>query len=125
MDNLLVLALKNKYRFNFKGIVSVEDLFDLSLEDLDKIHRDLNRQAKASSEESLLSKKTNSDEVLDNKIEIVKYIFNIKKTEQEERVREASRKVEREKIMAILATKKEESLANKTEEELEEMLKNL
>ena len=39
-------ATRGKMRFQFKGLVSVEDLWDLSVQDLDKIFKSLNSQKK-------------------------------------------------------------------------------
>jgi len=51
-------AARLKLRFNFKGILSVEDLWDLSLESLDLIYKNLSAEAKKSKEVSLLEIKT-------------------------------------------------------------------
>ena len=43
MTDIWIECLKNKYRFEFKGLINVEDLFDLKLEDLDLIYRELKK----------------------------------------------------------------------------------
>ena len=57
-------ATRTKMRFPFKGMISVEDLWDLSVKELDSIFKTLNAQVKKSQEESLLATKTKEDEVL-------------------------------------------------------------
>ena len=52
--NIFERATRMSLRFNFKGLISVEDLWDLSLQDLDSIYKILNSKLKQSSEESLL-----------------------------------------------------------------------
>jgi hypothetical protein len=125
MEKIFEYATRNKVRFLFKGQASVEDLWDLSLNDLDTIYKQLNSQVKQAQEESLLNKKTNENKRLEVKIDIVKYIVKTKLEEAEARNKERENKEQKQKLMEILANKKEESLQNKSVEELEEMLKNL
>jgi len=80
--NIFEVAVKSKFRFEFKGLISVEDLFDLNVRDLDSVFKTLNSQLKQVKEESLLEIKTKQDEELDIKIEIVKYIFEVKKKQK-------------------------------------------
>ena len=63
--NIFEYAVRNKVRFPFKGMISVEDLWDLSLTNLDSIYKTLNKQIKQNDEESLLSTKTNIDTELE------------------------------------------------------------
>ena len=77
MEKKFEFALRNKVRFPYKGMISVEDLYDLSVRELDSVFKTLNAQVKKSQEESLLATKTKEDETLSIQIEIVKYIFKI------------------------------------------------
>ena len=70
--NIFEYAVRNKLRFPFRGMLSVEDLWDLRVEDLDKVFKVLNAQVKEQKEESLLDKKSKEDAVLDIQIEIIK-----------------------------------------------------
>ena len=124
-EKMFETAVRNKFRFTFKGQISVEDLWDLSLKELDSIFKILNSQLKQTKEESLLEVKTKDDEILDTKIEIVKHIVNIKLEENNARLQEKEKKEQKQKILSILATKEEESLQNKTVEELTAMLGEL
>ena len=81
MEKMFENATRTKMRFPFKGMISVEDLWDLSVKDLDTIFKTLNAQVKKSQEESLLVTKTEEDEVLSTQIEIVKYIVAVKLAE--------------------------------------------
>lgn len=118
-------ATRGKMRFQFKGLVSVEDLWDLSVQDLDKIFKSLNSQKKQTEEESLLNIKTDADTVLDIQIEIVKYIVSVKLEEENVRLQLASQKQKKDKIIDILASKQDEDLKNKSVEELKDMLNEL
>lgn len=115
-------ATRNKTRFPFKGQISVEDLWDLRVEDLDTVFKSLNNQVKQTKEESLLATKTTEDTILDTQIAIVKYIFDVKVQEANARLIEKERKEQKQKIMSILATKQEQELQNKSVEELQKML---
>jgi len=125
MERMFENALRGKYRFPYKGQIGVEDLFDLSIENLDSIFKVLNSQLKQTKEESLLQVKTKQDEELSIKIEIIKYIVGIKIDEENARLRAKDIKEQKQKIMEILSTKKDESLHGKSIEELQIMLDSL
>ena len=122
MEKMFEFATRSKMRFPFKGQISVEDLWDLRVEDLDTVFKTLNKQIKQTKEESLLATKTTEDTILDTKIAIVKYIFDVKVQEANTRLIEKERKEQKQKIMSILATKQEQELQNKSVEELQKML---
>jgi hypothetical protein len=123
--NLFEIAVRNKYRFPFRGLVSVEDLWDLSVENLDVIFKELNSQRKRTQEESLLGTKTVQDKELEVKIDIVKYIVSIKLDEAELRSKDKERKAQQQKIMEIIASKQDQALENMSLEELQRMLNEL
>lgn len=122
MSDLFKVAVKKKYRFNFKGIISVEDLWDLSVEDLDKIYKSLKSQQKNESEESLLQKVSKEDKVLDNKIEIIKIIVADKLAAKERAQKAASQRIQNQRILEIMADKQDAALKEKSIEELQAML---
>lgn len=123
--NIFEYAVRNKVRFPFRGLISVEDLWDLSLANLDSIYKSLNKQAKQSDEESLLSTKTNVDTELEIKINIVKYIVSIKLEERKARENETMKKIQKQKIMSAIAAKEDEALQNTSIEDLKKMLNNI
>lgn len=123
--NIFEVATREKFRFPFKGMVSAEDLFDLSTKDLDSIFKTLNSELKKVKEESLLETKTQQDEELNAKIEIVKYIVKTKLTEEELRTKAKERKEQKQKLLELLASKKNEDLQNKSAEEIQKMIDEL
>ena len=125
MEKMFEYATKNKMRFPFKGLISVEDLWDLSLTNLDSIYKTLNKQVKQSEEESLLNTKTTVDKELDVQIAIVKHIVAVKLAEQEAREKASAKKAQKQKIMAIIASKQDEALQNSSVEDLQKMLDEL
>ena len=120
--NLFEVATRTKMRFPFKGLITVEDLWDLSLTNLDSVFKALNSQSKQAKEESLLNTKSKEDEILDMQIWIVKHIVSVKLAEKEAREKDATNKEKKQKIMEIIASKKDEALRNMSVEDLEKML---
>ena len=123
ITNIFEAATKGKYRFPFKGMISVEDLWDLKLQDLDSVFKSLNKQKKQNDEESLLQVKTAEDQELVNKIQIVKYIVKFKQEEIEERLQAKDKKEYNQKLLELIERKQNEELAGKSIEELQAMLK--
>lgn len=124
-NNMFEVAVRNKFRFPFRGLVSTEDLWDLSVQQLDEIFKALKSQEKKAQEESLLNARTPEDTVLEAKIEIIRHIVSVKLEEEEQFKRAKAVQDERRKIMAILADKQDEELRNKSSEELQAMLNQL
>lgn len=125
IKNMFEVATREKMRFPFKGMISVEDLWDLSVQNLDKVFKTLNSQRKEAQEESLLNTKSSEDERLDTQIEIVKYIVNVKLEEQAARAKAAENREKKQKIMALMAKKDDEAMENMSKEELQKLLDEL
>lgn len=119
------VAVRNKVRFPYKGMISVEDLWDLSVTALDAVFKTLNSQVKQAKEESLLSTKSKSDERLELQIEIVKYIVSVKLKEQDEREKAAAKKELKQKILQIKADRQDKALTEASDDELQKMLDEL
>jgi hypothetical protein len=118
-------AVRNKLRFPYKGMISVEDLWDLNVRELDTIFKTLNAQVKKSQEESLLETKSKEDETLAVQIDIVKHIVRIKQDEEAARLFAKERKEKQQKLMELINKKQDEDLNNKSIEELQAMLAEL
>ena len=125
VENIFEYASRNKVRFPFKGMISVEDLWDLSLTNLDSIYKTLNKQVKQSEEESLLSTKASIDTELEVQIAIVKHIVSVKLAEKEAAEKATAKKAQKQKIMSIIATKQDEALQNSSIDDLKKMLDEL
>lgn len=123
--NIFEVATRGKYRFPYKGQITVEDLWDLSVTQLDSIFKTLNAQYKQSKEESLLETKSKEDEVLDTQIAIVKHIVAVKQQEAANRLAEKERYEKKQRIMEIMADKQDEALKGKSLEDLQKMLDEL
>ena len=124
-NKMFELATRNKIRFPYRGMISVEDLWDLNVEALDSIFKTLNAGVKQAQEESLLNRKTKEDETLALMIEIVKYIVSVKLAEAEHRKTAKEKREKKEKLMSILAEKQEKDLYDKSMDEIQKMLAEL
>lgn len=118
-------ATRLKLRFPYRGLCTVEDLWDLSVKELDSIFKVLNVAAKTSKEESLLDIKSKEDEVIELQISIIKYIVTIKCKEAEERENKKVKSEKKQQLLEILSKKKNADLENKSVEDLEKMVAEL
>ncbi len=125
MEKVFEFAAKNKLRFPYKGLISTEDLFDLSRSALDSIYKQLISVKKTEeNEESLMvsAVKTKEQEELDAKLAIVKYVFGLKTQEQLDKLAEKEKKEKKQHIMNLIAEKQDEQLRNTSMEDLQKML---
>lgn len=120
--NIFEQAMRLKLRFNHKGLWATEDLWDLSLLELDKIFKQLNSQVKQQSEESLLEVKDKEESILDLKIEIIKHIVKTKIAEKQEREDSQAKSAEKQRILEIIDRKKNQKLEDMSLEELEKLI---
>ncbi len=125
MNELFIQAAQKKYRFPYKGQITVEDLFDLNMEQLNTIFQSLNKEVKDADTVSLLEVKSDEDKDLENKIEIVKYVFNVKLAQKEAISKQKEIADEKQKIMAIIEDKENAALKDLSVEELKAKLAEL
>ena len=118
-------ASRLKLRFNVKGNVTVEDLWDLDTKTLNTLFQTLNRELKGSEEESLLETKTTANTTLSLKIDIVKYIVATKLTEAEAAKNSKAKAVRKQELLEALANNEKDELAGKTSDEIRKMIAEL
>jgi hypothetical protein len=124
--NIFEQASRTKLRINTTiGNLSVEDLWELPLTsankvNLDAIAVDLNRQIKATAEESFV-KSAKKDEVLQLRFDIVKHIIETRVEENKAKTELKQRESQLSKIDDIIAKKKDAALENLSLEELEKL----
>jgi hypothetical protein len=125
-------ATRTKVRFETsKGNITIEDLWDLPLvsktnaSSLDDIAKSLNKKLKEGEEESFVTKASAANEALRMKFNLVKHVIDVKIAEQIARHDANEKREKKEKVLSILAQKKEEQLGSKSIEELEAMLDSL
>jgi hypothetical protein len=117
-------ATRLKLRFDFKGTCTVEDLWDLPLEELDTIFKKLMVEIKAKDEESLLNIQSRDTEKLSLQIEIIKHIVKVRQEENQRALAEKDRADNKQKLMRLIAEKKEDNLRSLSVAKLEELLQN-
>lgn len=126
---LFEMASQMKFRYPYKGMITTEDLWDLSIAQLDIVYQNLSKELKATNGDSLIATKSADEGVkaneLKNKIEIVKYIFNHKQQEAELHRMAAANAAEKQRIMGILADMEDNALRNMSKEELLKRLNEL
>ena len=131
---IFVEASRKKFRFSTpQGNVSVEDLWELPLEskrmnqaNLNDIAVDLDEQIqKSGTTKNFIKTTTKTNDELKSKFEIVLHVIKVKQEEEEAATAAHEKSVQKQRILELLAKKKDEALAGKSEEELQELLKNL
>jgi hypothetical protein len=125
-------AARLKLRFeSSKGLLTAEDLWDLPLTsksdrpNLDDIARGLHNQIKNSEDVSFVKKEQKGDSVLQLKFDVIKHVIDIKVAEDEARDKARENAAKRQRIMQIIAERKDQEMMEKPLEELEKLLGEL
>lgn len=118
-------ATRAKLRFTTQsGLIGVEQLWDLSLNKLNDIAKDLNRQIKQAGEvEDFISETSAVDGRLQLSFDVVKHIIAVKLAERDETLNAASKREHNQAILELIKKKQQEDLAGKSVEELQALLK--
>lgn len=109
-----------------QGLLSVEQLWTLSLNKLSTIVKNVKKQlngTEGDSDLTFLDETKTVDKELQLTFDILKDIYLTKKQELEEEKDKATRKANNEKIMALIAQKQDRALEEKSVDELMAMLK--
>lgn len=123
---MFVKASRLKLRFSTsKGLISVEDLWDLPLTALDTIAKNLNKEVKESAEESFIKMKTSASTLATLRFEIVKHIIEVKLNEAEAAQKRAENKERKAQILALIAEKQNKELSEKSVADLMKELEGL
>lgn len=119
------MASRLKLRFNHKGSCSTEDLWDLSVIDLDGIFKKLNSELKVQQEESLLDIKSKHDKITELKISIVKHIVGIKIQEKEDAENKFLKAERKQKLLRVINEKQDADLYKMSVEDLNKLINSL
>lgn len=112
-------AASLKLRFQSdRGQLTTEDLFDLTVNQLDKIYKHYNKQVKESEEDSLLTVRKSSDSELQLRIDIVKDVVVDKVAQADKAKLRAANRLRKNQLMDLIARKQDEALGEKSVEEL-------
>lgn len=118
-------ALQKKLRFKTnKGMITTEDLFDLSLQNLNTLAIMLDKKISEAPKKSFIEElpaEENDDEL---RFSIVKDVINIKLKARKDNIDKAQADAQKKRILGILAKRNDEELEKKSTEELRAMLQN-
>jgi len=124
-EKMFELASRARIRFAFRGTCAVEDLWDLTLSELDSLYKNLSVEYKRKNEESLLETKSKEDMLLELKLSLVKHVFTVMDAEKKERINATAARKQKAKILELVAEKRDEKLKSMSEEELLKMAEEL
>jgi len=116
-------ASRLKLRFSSaRGLLSVEDLWDLNLTQLNTLAVSLKKKMKETAEESFLEEKSEEDTVVKLQFDITLNILETKKVEKKDREQASEKKIKNQKILGVIAERQDEELKSKSIEELTALL---
>lgn len=124
-------ATRQKLRFETpKGLLTVEDLWDLPLTslrgaNLNDVAKALNRELKAAADEDFVNRTVKADTTTQLAFDVAKHIIDVRLAENEAARSEADRKQKKERLLELIAQKQDASLAAKSVEELTQMVESL
>ncbi|GIJ09746.1 hypothetical protein ACFFMR_02870 [Micromonospora andamanensis] len=125
-------ATREKFRYpSTKGLLTTEQLWELPLTaksgfSLDDVAKAVNAELKAVDTESFVATETNpAKATLETKLEVVKHVIAIRIAEDQAAKAAAAKKLEKEKLLAVLGRKQDAVLENLTEAELLARINNL
>ena len=130
--NMFEMASRMKVRFtgSFKGMATVDDLWDLPLETLNAMAQGLHKTIKETGEVDFLNNKPNkTDAETQLKFDLVVYVIKTRQAEQE--AKDAKRKdlaaarAEKEVLMNALVNKRNAAIDTLSEEEILKKLEAL
>jgi len=93
-----------------KGLLSVEQLWDLPVDDLDSLAVSLNEAYNSSKGKSFITKRTTKDKFIKLQLDITLDILLTKVAEQEIKTQQREDKLHNEKIFSIIAEKQTANL---------------
>jgi hypothetical protein len=127
--NIFEYATRNKLRFaSVRGELTVEQLWDVPLRssddfNLNAIAKTANRALKDISEESFVdTSKTPTHTKRELTLEIIKHVIEVKLGEEAAAKKRAENKIERERLLEILAEKQAGKLSELPEKELQKRI---
>lgn len=115
-------AVKNKLRFNYKGLCTIEDLYDIPLSDLDGMYGALKRRQKNFGVDSLLNKKSSEEKEVGIKIEIIETIVRDRLADQAKATKAQQTREKNRRIAEIIADKEDAALHDMSLDDLKAML---
>ena len=118
-------ASRTKFRFKTdRGVLAIEDLWDLPLGDLDDMAVSLHKHVTDNQTRSFIKEKK-EDKTLKMRFDIVKHILDVKLEEKENKTKAAVTKLQRKKLMQAIAAQEDKVLSEASVDDLKKQLKEL
>lgn len=123
--SIFAQATKSALRFkSANGLVSTEDLWSLSLAQLDVIAKGIRKELR-DTEDSFITVSTKTNDKLNLQFEVVKAVITSKLADKDAADKWAANSERKQVILAALEQKKTAALAAMSVEDLEKELKNM
>ncbi len=119
-------ASKAKLRFaTNKGLLTTEDLWDLSLESLDTIAIATDKALETSGKKSFIGKKDTTNTITKLQMEILEHIIEVKIAEKDARATRAAKQAQISKLKEALMEDENKELLSMSKEDKLKMLADL
>ena len=116
-------ASRLKLRFQTtKGVVKVEDLWDLQLTVLNDAYKVLVKELRETETDSLLETPSKAPNHNQLRADIIKHVVETRRAEAAKKKNAAANKAEKDKLLAILENKQNEELQNMSADELKQKI---
>lgn len=123
--NIFEEASRTELRFaSSKGILQTEDLWNLTLDNLNKIAIGLSKQVDEAGEQSFIEKST-VDSVTQLSFDIVKHVIKTRLEERKANKEKVERHTHKQKILAAMVSKQDDKLSEMSMEDLQAELEKL
>ena len=123
LETLLVKAARKQWRFaSTKGHLTFEDLWQMKLEDLDRIAVALDEKIQKGGRKSFITKRTESMSEEQGMFDLVTYVIETKMAEADAAKARAAKASQKQFMQDLLQRKRIASLENLTTEEIEKQL---
>jgi hypothetical protein len=123
VSTLVIKAARKKWRFaTTKGHLAFEDLWDLKLEDLDKVAVALDEKIQKGGRKSFIAKRTESMTEEQGMLDLVSYVIETKMTEADEAKVRLGRRGQREFLEELKKKKQIAALEGLSLEDIEKQI---
>lgn len=125
MDNFEKAShLKLRFETN-QGLLSTEELFDLSLQSLDTIAKKVSKSLRDEEEESFIPNKSKVNSQNNLRLEILKHVIAGKVKEQDDRKARAERVATLSRLKELAESKTNEQFASQSLEDIQKQIAEL
>ena len=126
MSTIFERLIKGKVRFQTgRGLLSAEDIYDLSLQALDTLAKKTNKELKNSEEESFINVKTTVNTEANLKMDFLKHVIAWKLELKDKAATRLAKNAKITALKSMIETKNMQELGEKSSADLNKMLAEL